>query len=107
MARSPNQDANLRPRKFTSEEAKTLGRKGGIASAKSRRAMKTFKQAIIDGLTPAEQERMIRALKANAEEGNLPSLEFLLRLIGQHPDQDTTIDKNIEITISGGDEYAD
>lgn len=108
MARNPNQDANLKKaRKLTSEEARIIGRKGGKASGRSRSAMKTFKQALTDGLTEDEQKQMIEALKANAEDGNLPALEFILRLLGQHPDQEQTADNSINITISGGDEYAD
>lgn len=108
MARSPNQDANLKKaRKLTSEEARIIGRKGGKASGRSRSAMKTFKQALTDGLTEDEQKQMIEALKANAEDGNLPALEFILRILGQHPDQEQTADNSINITIRGGDEYAD
>lgn len=41
----------------------------------------------MDGLTKEEQEVMLRALKRNAMRGNLPSMEFLLKMVGQHPDQ--------------------
>ena len=106
MARNPKQDANLKKIDSTSR-ARELGSKGGKAAAASKKAMKTFKQALIDGLTAEEQEIMLRALKRNAMRGNLAALEFLLKVEGQHPDQEQTTDNSINITISGGDEYAD
>lgn len=39
-------EKNLRPIKLTHEEATELGRKGGIASAESRRRTKTLKQGL-------------------------------------------------------------
>ena len=107
MARNPKQDANLKPVK-TKSEARERGRNGGKASGKSRAALKSFKQALSDGLTKEEQEIMLKALKRNAQRGNLPSLEFLLKMIGQHPDQGAAEDHTLHITISnGGEDYAD
>ena len=90
MARNPKQDANLRVP--TSSEARRNGRKGGKASGASRRALKTFKEVLMEGLTKEEQEVMLKALKRNAMRGNLPSMEFLLKMMGQHPDQKQMID---------------
>lgn len=106
MARNPKQDANLKKIDSTSR-ARELGSKGGKAAAASKKAMKTFKQALIDGLTAEEQEIMLKALKRNAMRGNLAALEFLLKVEGQHPDQEQATDSSINITINGGDEYAD
>ena len=105
MARNPKQNANLKPgaHKLTKEEQSRAGKK----SAASRRAIKTFKEALIDGLTKEEQEIMIKALKRNAMRGNLPALEFLLKIEGQHPDQEQTTDSSITIRFEGGDEYGD
>jgi type IV secretory pathway protease TraF len=51
---------------------------------------------------------MLKALKRNASRGNLPSLEFLLKMIGEHPDQlGDGVDHSIHITIDGADDYAD
>lgn len=89
MARNPKQDANLEKGKpfRNEEEARKAGRKGGKASGRSRRALKTFKEVLMEGLTKEEQEVMLKALKRNAMRGNLPSMEFLLKMVGQHPDQ--------------------
>lgn len=89
MARNPKQDANLAKGKpvRTKEEARRRGSNGGKASGRSRAALKTFKEVLMDGLTKEEQEVMMKALKRNAMRGNLPSMEFLLKMMGQHPDQ--------------------
>jgi hypothetical protein len=76
---------NLRPP--TTAEARERGRKGGIANAKKRQAIKAFKEALMDGLTANEQKEMLEAIKRNAKKGNLPSFEFLLKMLGEHPDQ--------------------
>lgn len=86
MARNPKQDSNLKPVRSVTE-AREKGRKGGKASGRTRRALKTFKQALLDDLTPEEQKVMNNMLKRNAMRGNLPAYEFLLKMIGQHPDQ--------------------
>lgn len=105
MARNPKQDANLKPgaHKFTREEQSRAGKK----SAATRRAVKTFKEALIEGLTSEEQEIMLKALKRNAMRGNLASLEFLLKMEGQHPDQEQTNTEPIEIRIKGLEAYED
>jgi hypothetical protein len=86
VPRNPKQDANLRPFKSVTE-AREKGSRGGKASGRTRRALKTFREALLENLTPAEQKAMLDALKRNAMRGNLPSYEFLLKQIGQHPDQ--------------------
>lgn len=100
MARNPKQDANLKPVKkgeLSSEEAKRRGSKGGKASGRSRAALKTFKEVLCDGLTKEEQEVMMKALKRNAMRGNLPSMEFLLKMVGQHPDQGDQMSHEVHI----------
>ena len=103
MARNPKQDANLK--RLSPTEARERGRKGGIASGKSRQNIKTFKQALADDLTEEEIETMLSAQKKLAKKGNLNSLEFLMKMLGQHPDQEQTTDNSIQITINGGDDY--
>ena len=103
MARSTKNSTNLRPP--TTEEARERGRKGGLASAKARQNIKSFKQALVDDLTEEEIETMLAAQKKLAAKGNLNSLEFLMKMLGQHPDQEQTTDNSIQITINGGDDY--
>ena len=48
---------------------------------------------------------MLEVQKRRAEEGSLNSLEFLMKVLGQHPDQEQATDNSIQITINGGDDY--
>ena len=100
-----NNSSNLRPP--TAEEARERGRKGGKASAKRRQELKKFKDALKDGLTPMEQENMLRSLKRNAQRGNLPSLEFLLKMIGEHPDQIADNNDSVTNIKVGSPEYTE
>lgn len=108
MARNPKQDANLRPQSTRSKsEQREVARMGGIASGKSRAALKTFKEALIEGLTQEEQDIMLKALKRQAMKGNLASYEFFLKQIGQHPDQGGSTDNTVTVKIEGMNAYGD
>lgn len=96
VAHKTNAETNLNPVR-TKEEARKRGRKGGKASGRSRAALKTFKEVLQDGLTKEEQEIMMKALKRNAMRGNLPCMEFLLKMMGQHPDQGDQMNSEIHI----------
>ena len=102
---NPNPSPENRIR--SGKEAERKGRKGGKSSGKSRAALKTFKEALADGLTKEEQEIMLKALKRNAMRGNLPSMEFLLKMLGQHPDQGDQVNRDIHIIDEdpGGADY--
>ena len=101
-----NNSGNLRPP--TSEEARERGRKGGQASAKRRQSIKAFKDVLKNGLTPMEQENMIRSLKRNAQRGNLPSFEFVLKMLGEHPDQlNEGNDSVIDLDVALPEDYKD
>ena len=99
-------NSNLRPP--SSEEARTRGKKGGLKSGEARRAksLKTFKQTLQDSLTQEEVNKMIDALKRYAEDGSLSHLDYLLKMVGEAPEQ-TVADDKIEININGGANYAD
>lgn len=90
MTKSAKSLANLKVP--TSIEARKNGRKGGKASARSRAAMKDLKAILQSTITEADQREMLRVLIRNARRGHLPSLEFLLKIIGQHPSQSTSFD---------------
>ena len=91
----------------TSEEARKIGRKGGLASAKARKAVKTFKQEMEDCLTPEERKAIVKAVIELAERGSLPHVEFVLEMIGEHPDQEQRADSSITISIgSGASDYS-
>ena len=71
-----------------------------------------FPLMLVRGKFPRKGPRSRRScavlpLKRNAMRGNLAALEFLLKVEGQHPDQEQATDSSINITINGGDEHAD
>ena len=72
------------------KNAESNGRKGG-KTPKKPRLKTTFKEAAENRLTAEKQDAMLAALERNAIRGNLPSFEFFLKLIGQHPDQGFTV----------------
>ena len=100
------QKANLI--RLSPSEAREQGRKGGKASAKARAAKVPFKQ-MAQAISQEDREKVLKAMLKAAEDGSLPHAEMILKLLGEHPSQDTTTaDKSISISISGGDDsYAD
>lgn len=97
-------DQNLK--RPTPSEARENGRKGGLASAKARKAksLKTFKEQLMDDMTPEDIKAMNEALKRYAKRGSLPHYQFLLKMLGQDPETDM-IDKTITVEITGGKDY--
>lgn len=100
------QKANLRPVK-TKSEARERGAAGGKASGEARRRLKTFREAALDTMTAEKRNQMIDVLEQMAIAGDLRAMEFYLKIIGQHPDQETTVDQSITIKFDGGDDYGD
>lgn len=101
-------DQNLRPLHQSNEEATRNGRKGGIASGKSRRRNKTLRQlsrtflnAPVDDAALSEvlrangfdnddltnAARMILTIATEAFAGNIRAAELLIKLTGEDPDQ--------------------
>ena len=89
-------EQNLKPP--TTEEARERGKKGGIASGKSRKRMKTFKEAILNTTSEDELEKMIERIKDNVmKKGDIQSAIFLRDTIGQKPTDKT---ENVNTTLS-------
>lgn len=67
------------------DEARELGRKGGIASGASRRAYRSLKQAAKAFFKENDDAamRMIQALYEEAEKGNVKAIDKLQDLIGE------------------------
>lgn len=99
MARNPKQDENLKKGTpfRTAEEARTNGRKGGKASGRTRRVLKTFKEVAIADLSEDDQKTTLKALRTAMRRGYLPAIEFYLKLIGQHPDQGDQMSNEVRI----------
>ena len=87
-----------------SKKAVECGRKGGRSNKSTTRLFKDIAKQDIDDATANE---MIIAQIDLARTGDRGALEFLLKLLGQHPDQEQTADSNITIRFEGGDEYGD
>lgn len=70
----------------TSEEAREYGRRGGIASGKTRALRKTFKEDLLSMLDDHNQQSAIlEALIKQCKNGNIRAMEFLRDTIGEKP----------------------
>lgn len=111
---------NLKNRDLTSEEAREMGRRGGIASGESRRARKTFKEAIkilletqvkdADGELKTIQDIGLDALAKKLMDGDLNTFLAFRDTIGEKPTE--KIDTNVNLSyeealkqVAGKDEY--
>lgn len=84
--------ANLKPVK-TTEEAKEMGRKGGIASGEARRERKAMRDLLEYLLTQKDKSGsnndllVMSALVNKSKAGDVKAIELLLNLIGEGPKQ--------------------
>lgn len=70
----------------TSEEAREMGRKGGLASAEARRKRKTLREELLALLEDGDtQNKVSVALIQSALEGNVKAFETLRDTIGEKP----------------------
>lgn len=75
----------------TSEEAREIGRKGGIASGKARRERKAFKEALLLALeTMTEegktiQDKGIESLMKKYVDGDLQAFTIVRDTVGEKP----------------------
>ena len=94
----------------TSEEAREIGRKGGIASGKARRERKAFKEALLLALeTMTEegktiQDKGIESLMKKYIDGDLQAFTIVRDTVGEKPtdkvEADVNSDVNIKIELS-------
>lgn len=101
-------EQNLKPRTTLSkEEAKELGRKGGLASVKARREKKTLKMElealleIMDEKGDSVQKKMSFALIKKAIKGDVRAFETIRDTIGQKPKENMNVnfEKNEEEAV--------
>ena len=83
------------------EEARTLGRKGGIKSGESRRQRKTLKEELLLLLAEGDTQKNISvALIQQALEGNTKAFEVIRDSIGEKQiEQTELINKEINVVI--------
>ena len=105
---------NLKNRNLTSEEAREIGRRGGIASGESRRARKTFKEAIkilleteikdADGELKTIQDIGLDALAKKLMEGDLQTFLAFRDTIGEKPVDKAEVELGNKIKVDVVDE---
>lgn len=78
-----NNSKNLKP--LSTEKAREIGKKGGIASGKARRVRKTFKEAINEELSDATMKQLIKSMIKQAKAGNTKAFEILRDTVGEKP----------------------
>lgn len=77
-------DNNLKPIRSV-REAREKGKKGGIASGKSRAVRKTFKETINGELDDKTMKQLIKAMINQAKNGNTKAFEILRDTVGEKP----------------------
>ena len=107
MVRKYNSQNLISNSERTPSERKEQARKAGIASGAARRAKKPFK-LMAEELSQDRRKLLFDALIEKAEKGSLPHLELYLELAGEHPKREAVqASEAIDISINGGDDYAD
>ena len=79
----PNSRKNLK--KPTSNEAREIGKKGGIASGESRAIHKSLNEDLRERCTPERLQKMNEKIMALAEKGNLRAYELIRDGLGEKP----------------------
>lgn len=83
------------------EEARELGRKGGIASGKARRERKTLKEELIMLLEDDDNNLKISvALLKRALDGDISAFTTIRDTIGEKPTDRIEADVNSEVNIT-------
>lgn len=91
-----NNIENLKP--LSTEKAREIGRKGGIASGKAKRERKTLKMElealleVMDKNGDSVQKKMSFALIKKAVSGDVRAFETIRDTIGQKPKENLNID---------------
>ena len=77
-------EQNLKP--LSTEKAREIGKKGGIASGKSKRARKTLKEELLALLSQGNtQEKMSLAVIQKALKGDTKAFEIIRDTVGEKP----------------------
>ena len=70
-------------RVLSTDEARKIGKKGGIASGKARQYKKAFREALITALaTDDVQDNIVYALIKKALTGDIRAIETVLKVLG-------------------------
>lgn len=101
-------EQNLRPKRYTSEEAKINGKKGGIASGKAKREKKLLRELLEEALamqTPQGTNRYVditQAIINKASNGDTKAYEVIRDTLGQKPVEEvkTEIVSSIKVELT-------
>lgn len=93
-------------KRYTSEEAREYGKKGGIASGEARRKRRTLKEELLAMLEDKDiQESITLALISKAKNGDTKAYEIIRDTVGEKPiDKIEAEVKETTINISLEDE---
>ena len=108
MARTEKQLANLRPKVFSSEEAKIHGRKGAEKSAQVRRQRKAMRETLLELLKMPATERKeydfetagLLAMLEKWEKGDVAAGVFVRDTIGEKPVEKRDVALQAEISLT-------
>lgn len=85
----------------TTEEAREIGRKGGLASGETRRKRKTLREELLAMLADGNtQESITAALLEKAMDGDVKAFEVVRDTVGEKPVD--RIETNVDIVIDLG-----
>jgi hypothetical protein len=108
-------DENLKKGKKikTAEEARNMGKKGGIASGESKRRRKTLREELMLLLENGDvQKRMCLALLDEALNGNRTgsvkgAFETVRDTLGEKPAEKMQLDGGIKFTFGDAEDYSE
>lgn len=92
---------NQNLRRLTSQEARDIGRKGGLASVEARRRKKTLKEELITLLEANDNNNKISiAILKKALNGDIQAFTTIRDTIGEKPTDKIEADVNSDIKIN-------
>lgn len=97
-----NQDNLIPMNERSKEEAREMGKKGGIASGKSRKERKALREELLLLLSMGDtQEKISLSLIKEATKGNTKAFEVIRDTIGEKPiyKVNTNIESDVNINI--------
>ena len=100
-------EKNLKPQnKRTKSEQREIAKKGGIASGKKRRELKTLKEELLTLLATGDtQEKISLAVIKKALKGDLKAFELIRDTTGQKSPEKIEVSQSIDESIKEIDDY--
>ena len=97
-------EQNLKP--LTTKKAREIGKKGGIASGKKRRELKTLKEELLLLLAEGDtQQKISLAVIQKALQGDLKAFEVIRDTTGQRCVEKVEISQTIDESVKEIEKY--